>query len=196
MTTSSAPILAFGRTAYGRSATRSSTIPSCAAIASDPLTYMSPSGRDIDAVARAVSDIFNTGRVLLICSVVVSIEPLLKEERARAGASSEPVRGCPSPRKALAILRRDTTARPSHRSCGRERRGLPKQCRGRPTLQANPTNHNNRSVPNAGEPNPRPLLRMTGVRVPATDHTTGRRVPARTLAIPDLHKVGRRTRAG
>jgi hypothetical protein len=49
---------------------------------------MSPSGRDIDAVARAVSDIFDTGRVLLICSVVVSIEPLLKEERARPNSWS------------------------------------------------------------------------------------------------------------
>jgi hypothetical protein len=44
---------------------------------------MSPSGPDIDVVARAVSDIFDTGRASSICSVVVSIEPLLKKERAR-----------------------------------------------------------------------------------------------------------------
>src|SRR5215471_5178948 len=72
------------------------------------------------------------------------------------------LRDCPSLHAGLAIRRRDTTTRPSHRSSGRERRGLPIQCRGRPTLQADPTNHNNRSAPNAREPNAPPTGRKGG----------------------------------
>jgi hypothetical protein len=52
MTTSSAPIPDFGPTAHGRSATRSSMIPSCAEIASGLSTSMSRSGRDITGAAK------------------------------------------------------------------------------------------------------------------------------------------------
>ena len=52
MTTCSAPMPAFGRTACGRNAGRSSMIPSCIAIASELSTHMSRSGRDIDGAAR------------------------------------------------------------------------------------------------------------------------------------------------
>jgi len=52
MTTCSAPMPAFGRTACGRNAGRSSMIPSCIAIASELSTHMSRSGRDINGAAR------------------------------------------------------------------------------------------------------------------------------------------------
>jgi hypothetical protein len=76
MTTSSAPILAFGPTAYGKSAARSSMIPSCAAIAWRPSTAMSPSGGDTGAATREMSD----GHPPSICLVVVLVEPLLMKE--------------------------------------------------------------------------------------------------------------------
>jgi len=104
------------------------------------------------------------------------------------------LRDCPSLHAGLAIRRRDTTTRPSHRSSGRERKGHPSQCTGRPMPLADPKSHKIGSAPNASEPSALPIGRMVGVRVPVASPTTGRRVPARPIAIPHLHKAGRRTR--
>jgi len=63
----------------------------------------------------------------------------------------------PSLRAGLAILRKDTRARPSRHSSGMERRGHPIQCMGRPMPLVDPTSHHDRSASNVSEPSPRPI---------------------------------------
>ena len=96
------------------------------------------------------------------------------------------LRDCPSLRAGLAILRRDTIARPNHRSSGRERRARPIQCTGRPMRSADPKSHKNGSVSNVGDPDPRPTGsndRSSGASSPAGTASGGPLLPPR--ATPD-----------